>query len=57
MQRLVRGESTKVIAARLAISQKTVDNHRAKVLEKMGVDNAAQLAAMCAQGTWCADER
>jgi FixJ family two-component response regulator len=50
MQRLARGESTKVIAARLGISQKTVDNHRAKVLEKMGVENAAQLASTFAQG-------
>jgi FixJ family two-component response regulator len=45
MQLLAQGESTKLIARRLGISQKTVDNHRAKVLEKMSADNAAQLAA------------
>lgn len=49
MHLLVQGKSTKVIAARLEISQKTVDNHRAKVLEKMGADNVAQLAAAVAQ--------
>ncbi|HWA96970.1 MAG TPA: response regulator [Pirellulales bacterium] len=45
MQLLAQGESTKSIARRLGISQKTVDNHRAKVLEKMSAENAAQLAA------------
>lgn len=50
MRRLVQGESTKVIAARLGISQKTVDNHRARVLEKMEVDNVAQLASAFARG-------
>lgn len=46
MQLLAEGDSTKVIASRLGISPKTVDNHRAKVLEKMGVDNMAQLARL-----------
>jgi len=32
--------------AALGISSKTVDNHRIKVLEKMGVDNATQLARL-----------
>ncbi|MCA9163226.1 MAG: hypothetical protein KDA62_09610, partial [Planctomycetales bacterium] len=30
----------------LGISQKTVDNHRAKVLEKLDVENATQLARL-----------
>lgn len=46
MQYLMQGESTKVIASRLGISPKTVDNHRAKVLEKMVVDNTTQLARL-----------
>lgn len=49
MQLLATGCSTKVIAQRLSISQKTVDNHRAKVLEKVGVDNVAQLARLIAE--------
>jgi len=44
MKLLAAGESTKHIAALLAISPKTVDNHRAKILEKMRVDNPTQLA-------------
>lgn len=56
MHRLVKGESTKVIAARLGISQKTVDNHRARVLEKMSVENTAQLASAFARGQINIDE-
>jgi RNA polymerase sigma factor (sigma-70 family) len=46
MQLLANGCSTKTIAARLDISTKTVDNHRAKILEKMEVENPAQLARL-----------
>jgi len=46
MQLLADGCSTKTIAARLNISTKTVDNHRAKILEKMEVENPAQLARL-----------
>lgn len=46
MQHLTQGESTKIIASSLGISPKTVDNHRAKVLEKMDVDNATQLTIL-----------
>ena len=48
MELLAEGCSNKVIAKRLGISQKTVDNHRSKVLEKMEVDNPAQLARVVA---------
>lgn len=46
MQHLARGQSTKQIALALDISVKTVDNHRTRVLEKMRVDNTAQLARL-----------
>jgi two-component system response regulator FixJ len=46
MDLLAVGDSTKIIASRLGISSKTVDNHRIKVFEKMGVENAAQLARL-----------
>ena len=48
MEFLADGCSNKVIAKRLGISQKTVDNHRSKVLEKMEVDNPTQLARLVA---------
>jgi two-component system, LuxR family, response regulator FixJ len=51
MRLLAAGDSTKIIALRLGISPKTVDNHRIKVFKKMGVDNAAQLAGLLSRVT------
>lgn len=47
-ERLAVGISSKSIAKLLGISSKTVDNHRANILEKMVLDNAAQLARLFA---------
>ena len=49
MQLLAIGQSTKQIALELLISIKTVDNHRGSVLQKMQVENAAQLAHLLAR--------
>ncbi|MDC0935486.1 response regulator [Pirellulales bacterium] len=46
---LATGRSTKQIANSLDISIKTVDNHRASILEKMRVDNTTQLASLLGQ--------
>lgn len=46
MQLLVAGRTTKQIAAQLHISCKTVDNHRASILEKMTVDNPVELTRL-----------
>jgi FixJ family two-component response regulator len=46
---LAEGESVKQIAHCLSISPKTVDNHRARILDKMGVDNPTQLAHLLVQ--------
>jgi len=43
LQRIIEGKANKVIAAELDISVKTVEAHRAKVMEKMGVDSVAEL--------------
>jgi FixJ family two-component response regulator len=43
---VARGLSNKLIARELDISDKTVQVHRAHVLEKMGVHSAAQLAQL-----------
>jgi len=40
---ICRGESNQQIADRLFISKRTVDNHRANILEKTGCKNAASL--------------
>ena len=43
---LVAGESSKQIAKRLEIGEKTVAKHRAAVLEKMQVDNVVELVRL-----------
>jgi FixJ family two-component response regulator len=43
---IVRGRSSKMIADRLGISVRTVDHHRAHVMEKMRAANAADLVRM-----------
>ncbi len=43
MDLLILGRSNKAIAYELGISQKTVDFHRAHILEKMGVDSVVEL--------------
>jgi two-component system, LuxR family, response regulator FixJ len=45
-QCLVDGKANKVIAAELDISERTVELHRARVLQKMGVRSLAQLVQM-----------
>jgi two-component system response regulator TtrR len=49
MQRVVDGKLNKVIADELGISVKTVEFHRAKVMEKMGADSVAGLVQLMMQ--------
>ena len=42
-QLLAEGNSNKDIAARLGLSLHTVETHRARVMEKLGVHTAAEL--------------
>jgi FixJ family two-component response regulator len=47
LQHVIAGERNKDIAHQLAISEKTVKVHRARVMEKMGVNSAAELVRVC----------
>ena len=49
MERVVAGQANKVIASELGISQRTVEVHRARVMEKMGVDSVADLVRKALQ--------
>lgn len=49
MNLLVGGNSSKTIAYELGISQKTVDFHRAHILEKMSVDSVVELVLLTRQ--------
>jgi two-component system response regulator TtrR len=49
MRRVIEGKLNKVIADELGISVKTVEFHRAKVMEKMGADSVAGLVQLIIQ--------
>jgi FixJ family two-component response regulator len=49
MEQVVDGKANKVIAFELNISQRTVEIHRARVMEKMGADTLADLIGMVMQ--------
>ena len=49
LQRVIEGKPNKIIAADLDISMKTVEFHRAKVMEKMGVTSVAELVQIAMQ--------
>ena len=40
---MVQGRTTKEVAHALGISVKTAENHRTRILEKLGLHNAAEL--------------
>ncbi len=49
LQRVIEGKPNKIIAADLDISMKTVEFHRAKVMEKLGVTSVAELVQFAMQ--------
>ena len=52
MTRVVAGEPSKNIAADLAISQRTVENHRASIMRKTGAASLPALARLALAATW-----
>ena len=46
LQHLVKGNPNKIIAHQLGISPRTVENHRARLMDKMRVESLAELVRM-----------
>ena len=49
MQSIVEGKSNKEIGKLLGVATKTVDNHRSRLMQKLGVHNAASLTLVAVQ--------
>lgn len=47
LERVIAGKPNKVIAIELGISTKTVEAHRAKVMERLEAHSVAELTALC----------
>jgi two-component system response regulator FixJ len=46
LDRLVKGQPNKVVAAELGISERTVEAHRASIMEKMQARSVSELISM-----------
>ncbi|HTU26601.1 MAG TPA: response regulator, partial [Pirellulales bacterium] len=55
MELIAAGASTKSAARQLGISSKTVDNHRLRILQKLGVSNPVELARLVLSAMPAAD--
>jgi DNA-binding NarL/FixJ family response regulator len=49
LQRIASGESTKQIAAAFGVSNKTVETHRRRIMDKLGVHSIAELTKYAVQ--------
>ncbi|MHB1303680.1 MAG: chemotaxis protein CheB [Acidiphilium sp.] len=52
MNRVLAGQSSKVIAADLAISRRTVEAHRAAIMDKTGAASLPELARVALAASW-----
>ena len=56
MRLIARGYSNKEIAAQLSVSVKTVETHKARATEKLGIHNRAGIVRYAMQQGWMKDQ-
>ena len=56
MRLIARGYTNRQIAAQLDVSVKTVETHKARAMEKLGVDSRAGIVAHAIQAGWMAGD-
>jgi DNA-binding NarL/FixJ family response regulator len=54
---IARGHTNREIAAQLDVSIKTVETHKARAMDKLGVDSRAGIVAHAIREGWLSDER
>ena len=57
MQLIAQGHSNREVAARLEISIKTVETHKARAMEKLGLTSRADIVRYALQQGWLQDSR
>ena len=57
LDHLIAGSSSKAIARKLGISPRTIEDHRARIMQKAGVKTTAQLSIMALKGERASKDR
>ena len=52
LRMVASGDSSREIAAKLKLSRRTVENHRARILERLGVASASEMVQLAHQNGW-----
>ena len=52
LRMVATGDSSREIASKLQLSRRTVENHRARILERLSVSSAAEMVEVARQNGW-----